>query len=110
VEKIAAALPKRMFSVGSKMPARGRLPVNLGLYGLPRHRSAHLRETDENDAKAEVTVGMSAVGGGADVACQGLSGPFLANRRSSGCASSAWFFPPTVVSLLAKGDRAWNAN
>ena len=77
MEKIAAALPKRMFPVGSKLPARGRLPVNLGLYGLPRHRSAHLRETDENDAKAEVTVGMSAVGGGADVACQGLSGPFL---------------------------------
>jgi hypothetical protein len=78
VEKIAAALPKRMFPVGSKLPARGRLPVNLGLYGLPRHRSAHLREADEYDAKADVSVWMSAFGGRADVACQELSGPFIA--------------------------------
>ena len=52
--------------------------IDLGLYGLPCHRSAHLREADENDAKADVAVGMSPVGGGADVVCQGLSGPFLA--------------------------------
>ncbi len=37
----------------------------------------------EYDAKADVPVGMSAVGGGADVACQGLSGPFLARSGHS---------------------------
>ncbi len=75
-----------------------RLWVNNGLYRQPCHTSAYPPEADENDAKAEVTVGMSAVGGKADeigtitdigqrmsavggradVVCQGLSGPFIA--------------------------------
>ncbi len=53
--------------------------VNFGLHEQPRHRSAYPREADANDANADRPVGMSAVRGKADVACQGLSGPFLAN-------------------------------
>ncbi len=56
---------------------------NFGLYKQPCHRPAHTPEADENYAKAEVAVGISAVGGGADVACQGLSGPFKANSGHS---------------------------
>ena len=44
---------------------------------LPKS-SASGCQADENDAKADVPAQMSAVGGGAGVACQGLSGPFLA--------------------------------
>ncbi len=36
----------------------------------------------EKQTEADVPAEMSAVGGGADVACQGLSGPFLARSRS----------------------------
>jgi hypothetical protein len=56
-----------------------RLWVNNRLYRQPCHRSAYPREADANDANADRPVGMSAVRGKADVACQGLSGPFLAN-------------------------------
>ena len=33
--------------------------VNFGLYGQPRHRSAHRREADENNAEADVLAEMS---------------------------------------------------
>ncbi len=36
---------------------------------------------------------MSAVGGRADVICQGLSGPFLANRRHSKGPSGTFIVP-----------------
>jgi hypothetical protein len=55
--------------------------VNFGLSRPTAATSAPEGEADEIRAKADVPVGMSAVGGGADVACQGLSGPFLARRR-----------------------------
>ena len=42
-------------------------------------------KADGNDAKAEVAVGMSAVGGGADLDCQGLSGPFIAKSCRTLC-------------------------
>ncbi len=52
--------------------------VNNGLYRQPCHTSAYPPEADENDAKADMPAAMSAIGGRADVACQELSGPFLA--------------------------------
>ncbi len=39
---------------------------------------------DETCDKADIRLLMSVVGGRADVACQGLSGPFLAKSRSYG--------------------------
>ncbi len=54
--------------------------VNNGLYRQPCHTSAYPPEADENDAKAEVAVGMSAVGGKADVARWWLELPFLPSR------------------------------
>ena len=59
--------------VGSRMDSKDSLT----------NRSAHPREADENRTKADVPVGMSAVGGKADVACQGLSGPFIARSGHS---------------------------
>jgi hypothetical protein len=44
----------------------------------PAIRSLIPQKQTKNYAKAEVAVGMSAVGGRADFACQDLSGPFLA--------------------------------
>ncbi len=43
-------------------------------------------------------VGMSAVGGRADVACQGLSGPFLANSGHS---------DKIVERMTISPDQAW---
>ncbi len=40
---------------------------------------------------------MSAIGGGADVACQELSGPFLANRRHAAATSAKREIPSVVV-------------
>ncbi len=64
--------------------------VNNGLYRQPCHTSAYPPEADENDAKAEVAVGMSAVGGRADLACQELSGPFLAKSGHSTVPPLSW--------------------
>ena len=55
-------------------------------------------------------VGMSAVGGRADVVCQGLSGPFIAKRRHADAISTAWILPSFLVSLLIEGAIAWNAD
>jgi hypothetical protein len=55
--------------------------------GAPPARSAPGGLADVIGAKAEVPVGMSAVGGRADVACQELSGPFLAKSGSSWCST-----------------------
>ncbi len=66
------------YVLGTLIVSPSLLRVNNGLYRQPCHTSAYPPEADVNDAKAEVAVGMSAVGGRADVACQGLSGPFLA--------------------------------
>jgi hypothetical protein len=57
----------------------GPLWVNNGLYRQPCHTSAHRREADVNDAKAEVAVGMSAVGGKADGLAWASESPSLAN-------------------------------
>ncbi len=67
----------------SNLVLAGLLRVNLGLHRRPCHRSAQRGKADENDAKADVTVRMSVVGGKADVSCQGLSGPFIANNGLS---------------------------
>ncbi len=40
-------------------------------------------KADANDAKADMPAAMSAVEGRADVVCQELSGPFLANNGHS---------------------------
>ena len=64
--------------------------INFGLYRQPCHRSAHTPEADENYAKADLPVGMSAVGGRADVACQELSGPFIAKSGSYVTCSYGW--------------------
>jgi hypothetical protein len=53
--------------------------VNFGLSRPTAATSAFRGKADEHDANADLPVGMSAVGGGADVACQGLSGPFIAS-------------------------------
>jgi hypothetical protein len=66
----------------SKNAAAFLLWVNNGLYRQPCHTSAYPPEADENDAKADVPPEMSAIGGRADVACQELSRPFLANTGS----------------------------
>ncbi len=57
--------------------------INFGLSRCTSRRSAAGGYTDENDAKADVSAEMSAGGGGADVVCQELSGPFIARRRHS---------------------------
>ena len=76
-----------MFSSAEPRPLR----VNNGLYRQPCHTSAYPPEADVNDAKAEVAVGMSAVGGRADVVCQELSGPLIAKmRHSDGRNGSRW--------------------
>ena len=67
------------FSQARQWPFR----VNNGLYRQPRHTSAHRREADENDAKAAVTVGMSAVGGIADGLAWASESPGIAIRRHS---------------------------
>jgi hypothetical protein len=43
-------------------------------------------EADEIGAKVDLPAGMSAVGGGADVAYQGLSGPLIATKRHTSLA------------------------
>ncbi len=61
--------------------------------------SAYPPEADENDAKVDMPAAMSAVEGTADVACQELSGPFLAKRRHSGTFSAAWILSIMTVTL-----------
>ncbi len=69
--------------VSARMARKSQCPlwVNFGLSRPTAATSAPEGEADEIRAKADVPVGMSAVGGGADIVCQGLSGPFLARRR-----------------------------
>jgi len=55
-----------------------RLRVNFGLSQPTAVTSAFGGTADANDAKADMPAAMSAVEGRADVACQELSGPFLA--------------------------------
>jgi len=57
--------------------------VNNGLSRPTAATSAFRGKADANDAKADVPAEMSAVEGRADVACQELSGPFLANNGHS---------------------------
>ncbi len=49
-------------------------------------------EADENYAKADMPVGMSAFRRRADVVCQGLSGPFLAKLGSLAKVDTALVF------------------
>ncbi len=62
---LGANLDQLLSTVRDRPRGKGlcRLRVRLGLYRQPRHRSALLREADENDAKADVPFEMSAVGG-----------------------------------------------
>jgi hypothetical protein len=57
--------------------------VNNGLSRPTAATSAFRGKADENDAKADMPAAMSAVGGKADLACQDLSGPFIARTRHS---------------------------
>jgi hypothetical protein len=54
------------------------LGVRCGSPAVVTRTSAVGGEADEIGAKADLPARMSAVGGGADAACQGLSGPFIA--------------------------------
>ncbi len=54
------------------------VPGQLETFPALSRMSAAGGKADEIRAKAEVAVGMSAVGGRADLACQELSGPFIA--------------------------------
>ncbi len=58
--------------------------VRNGPSATPSGRSAVGGEADVIDRKADIDFRMSAFEGRADVACQGLSGPFLAKRRHTG--------------------------
>ncbi len=59
------------------------LRVRNGPSVTPSGRSAVGGEADVIDRKADIDFRMSAFGGRTDVACQGLSGPFLAITGSS---------------------------
>ena len=68
------AFERRESANGSNRP----LWVTSGLSIQPCHKSAFLGEANDNDAKADVPVGMSVVGGEADVMERASQGPFLA--------------------------------
>ena len=75
-------------------------------------------KADENDAKADLPVWMSAVGGRADLDCQELSGPLIARSRHSdnsgpipitwaaepGQRSKLMFYGAAIVRLISGGE------
>ncbi len=61
--------------------------------------SAYPPEADENDAKAEVAVGMSAVGGKADVPGTVPKSPLIATSGHSSTFSAAWILSIMTATL-----------
>ena len=86
--------------------------VNSGLYRQPHRRSAHPPEADENYAKADLRVRMSAVGGEADVARRWLELPLIARSRSSpgsnSCVRNDLNRPTTAIHDRWRERRLWD--
>ena len=78
-----------LLGLSAVVPVEGPPRVRCGLLRPTDARSALGGEADEIGAKADLPAGMSAVGGGADVACQGLSGPFIARTGHARCHSKS---------------------
>ena len=80
------ALDLAFFNAQGKRPLIAvQIPlwVTRRLFGGPWKASSFGGLADETCDEADIRLLMSVVGGRADVACQGLSGPFIANKRHS---------------------------
>ena len=77
-------------------PSRPTKPLNFGALGDAMGQDG-----------MDTQILMSGYGGGADVACQGLSGPFLAKRRHSGFLLPHRFSHGSSIVSRPRGDRQW---
>ncbi len=110
---VRLAIPERTLAELNPMAAHGRRQpllsnplecpswVNNGLSQPTAATSAFRGKADEISTITDIGQRMSAVGGRADVFCQGLSGPFIAKRRH--CDVVEW--EPSIASEADLGMK-----